>query len=341
MGKIRRQKPIKNKRNSENEGNAHEELLSDSKDNAIQTMLDQLQAANIEEKYCALQTLSLLVETPGNAEKIISKGVVKSAAPLLIDPVNSVRNAAASALHTLSSVNFEVCDSLMEQDIMTPLIFYFNEYAAKLIPENSLKTKDEDIDTFIQSINLLMNLCESSELAIKYADQSNIFDILPRFLEISTFGSNVVIATLQCLFVIVEDNPHGIQKVKTNFETQLQQLIVLEGNEPTAILIKTLAAGIIINTFSGNICSLPGTIISQVLLILANALSVDHRLVCNQLSSSVPLNNASGKVNAPKGKEAKELEKQIQTVSYILDAQQSAIEIIANICSYDSGKYFL
>lgn len=29
-------------------------------------------------------------------------------------------------------------------------------------PDSNLKTKAEDVDTFIQCINLLMNLCESS-----------------------------------------------------------------------------------------------------------------------------------------------------------------------------------
>ncbi|XP_063822156.1 HEAT repeat-containing protein 3 [Ostrinia nubilalis] len=338
MGKVKKSRPARTKKNVvESHSVEEEEMPVDSKENALQTILDQLQTANVEEKYCGLQTLAMLIESPENIDEIINRGIVKVAAPLLIDAASSVRNAAAGTLRNLSTVKLEVCDQLMEQDIMTPLTCYYHEHAAEWTPESNSKTKDDDKDTFIQCTNLLLNLCESSELAVKYLGQSKILDILPRYLNLSVFGCDVVIAVLQCLFVVVEDNPFAMEKVKANSEKQLQEFISLEGTDPSVLLTKTLAAGVIINTCGGNVVGLPANVVNEIFAILANTLSVDHRLACNQLSSNVPLGDNKGNIVAPKGNEAKVLENQLKAVSQLLDAQQSAVEIVANLCSCEEG----
>lgn len=176
---------------------------------------------------------------------------------------------------------------------------------------------------------------------MKYLGQSKILDILPRFLELAPFGSDIVVAVLQCLLVVVEDNPGAIEKVKLNADTKLQQLLSIEGGAPQEILIKTLSAGIIISICGGNVVSLTNVLILRLMTILAEALSVDHRQNCNKLSSSVPLKNDKGKSVAAKGKEAQELEDNIKCVSLLLEAQQSSVEIIANLCSNSSGEIHL
>lgn len=338
MGKIRKSKPTRARKSlAVDNSDEEEELPVDSKENAIQSILDQLQAADVEEKYCGLQTFAMMIENPENIPQLISRGLVKVAAPLLLDQASSVRNAAAGTLRNLSTVTMETCDAMMEQDIMTSVTCYFHEHAESWVPDTNSKTKDEDIDTFIQIINLLLNLCESSDLAVKYLGQSRILDILPRYLDLATFSSDVVTAVLQCLFVVVEDNPAAMAKIISNAEKQLQALLGLEGEDPSLVLLKTLSAGVIINTCGGNITTLPNEVINRIMSILANTLSVDHRLICSQLSSTVPLKDGSGKVEAPRGKAAQQLESQIQAVSQMLTAQQSSIEIIANICSCEDA----
>ncbi|XP_026732273.1 HEAT repeat-containing protein 3 [Trichoplusia ni] len=338
MGKVRKTKPSRVRRSEpvDNTSDEEEQLPVDSKENALQTILDQLQAADVEEKYCGLQTLALMIENPENVPQVMARGLVKAAAPLLLDQASSVRNATAGTLRNLSTVAMDVCDAMMEQDIMTPVTCFFHEHAESWVPDPGSKTKDEDIDTFIQCVNLLLNLCESSDLAIKYLGQSRILDILPRYLDLGTFNSDIAIAVLQCLFVVVEDNPTAMSKIKTNAERQLETLLRLEGNDPTVLLLKTLSAGVIINT-CGNKTTLPPGVISEIVSILGTTLSVDHRLICSQLSSSVPLSDDSGKVEPPKGKAAQQLESQLKSVLEILTAQQSAIEIIANICSCEDN----
>ncbi|KAI8438557.1 hypothetical protein MSG28_011021, partial [Choristoneura fumiferana] len=178
----------------------------------------------------------------------------------------------------------------------------------------------------------------AADLAIKYLGQSRILDILPRYLDLTTFGNDIVTAVLQCLIVVVEDNPPAMEKIKSNSEGQLQVLLSLESDEPSILLVKTLSAGVIINTCGGNISSLPGNVISQIISILAKTLSVDHRQACNQLSSNVPLPASDGKVAAPKGKAAQVLENHIKSVSQILDAQQNADDSLDGEESSDSEE---
>lgn len=128
-----------------------------------------------------------------------------------------------------------------------------------------------------------------------------------------------------------------MEKIKTTAEGLLTALLSLEGSEPSVLLLKTLAAGVTINACGGNIALLPVNVTNEIFSILAGTLGADHRLACNQLSSNVPLKNASGNVEPPTGKDAQTLDNQIKAILEILDAQQSAIEIIANICSSD-GK---
>ncbi|CAH2102480.1 unnamed protein product [Euphydryas editha] len=337
MGKIRKRKLNKVSNNVTSSNNDEEELPVDSKDNVIQTMIDQIQSANIEEKYCGLQTFAMLIESSESLKQMINQGIVKIVAPLLLDPAGSVRNAAAGSLRNLSTISLEACNMLMENDIMTPLVFYFHQYTESWTPDLDSKTKDEEIDTFVQCTNLLLNLCESSDLAVKYVGKSKILDIVPRYLDVSTFGVELVIAVMQLLFVIVEDNPLAIKKVSSTSERQLRDLLSIESSDSPALLIKTLTGGIIINICGGDIASLPIDVLNQIFTVLAKTLSVDHRLVCNELSSSVPLSDGDGKVVGPKGQEALLLDNKIKSVSRTLESQQIAIEIIANICSCEES----
>lgn len=329
MGKVKKQKH--KKRSTLIEDKVEEEMPVDSKENAIQTIIDQLQAANMEEKYCGLQTFALLIENPENIDEILSRGVVRVAAPLILDSAMTVRNAAAGVLRNLSICGQDICDALMEQDVMTPLTSYFHQFAETWIPDIKSKNKEDD-ETIINCINLLWNLCESSELAVKYMEQSRILDILSRYLDLTTFGSDIVAAVLQCLLVVVEDNPEAIQKVKANCEERLQQLLSIESNDSDKLLLKTLAAGVTIN-LSGSVTALSLLVINRLITILAESLTIDHRQMCNSLSSAVPLQDVNGKTPLPKGKEGQQLENQLKSVHLMLEAQQRAVEIVANLCS--------
>lgn len=68
-----------------------------------------------------------MIESPDNIPHVIERGLVKVAAPLILDTASSVRNAAAGMLRNLSALKLEICGTLMDQDVMTPLTCYFHE----------------------------------------------------------------------------------------------------------------------------------------------------------------------------------------------------------------------
>lgn len=177
-------------------------------------------------------------------------------------------------------------------------------------------------------------------MAVKYIGNSKILEFFPRFLDLPTFGPDIVTVIVQCLFVVVEDNKLAVEKVKNFSEKQLQGLLCLESSDPSTLLIKVLASGVIVNFTDANIDTLPLDIMNQILGTLTKILSVDHQLACNQLSSNVPSNDTSEKVEVPKSKESLQLEKQIKSILQVLDAQQRALEIVANICSCESEFLF-
>lgn len=69
----------------------------------------------------------MLIENPETLEQMINRGLLKIVGPLLIDQAASVRNAAAGSLRNISAIHSDLCDILMEHDIMTPLICYFHQ----------------------------------------------------------------------------------------------------------------------------------------------------------------------------------------------------------------------
>lgn len=170
-------------------------------------------------------------------------------------------------------------------------------------------------------------------MAVKYLGQSRILDIFPRYLDPIVFGTDIVAAVLQCLLVVVEDNVNAIDKIKSNSEKQLEQLLSIESNEFDKLLIKTLAAGVTLNLCGGSVVALPSTVVTRLITILAETLAVDHRQACHKLSSDIPLSNVNNKTDASKGSEAQALEKQIISVTVVLEAQQRSVEIVANLCS--------
>lgn len=94
----------------------------------IESIRDQLQNCNKEEKLNGLQSLAVLSASKEKVAAICSTDIVRIAAPLLFEQDDSLRNAAAGALRNLSVCGSEVCEYLVDQDILTPLIALLSEY---------------------------------------------------------------------------------------------------------------------------------------------------------------------------------------------------------------------
>lgn len=161
----------------------------------IAIISDQLQSACIEDKMIALQSMTFLSANREKALAMLENNIVKIAAPLLMDANKNIRNAVAGAMRTISEGGLDVCVGLVEQDILTPLLALLNEYAnagdwTPVIDRSVVHVEQLDhmSDTFLQSVHLVLNLCERDVLALEHFNQTNILHSFIRYLDYKVFG---------------------------------------------------------------------------------------------------------------------------------------------------------
>lgn len=180
----------------------------DHPENAIAAIRDQLQSACTEEKMCGLQAMAFLSLNQKKAEKICESDIIKIAAPLLMDTNKNVRNAVAGALRNISLCGVEICENLVEQDVLTPLLTLINEFTnavdwTPVIDRSVVHFEQLDIDgdTLLQAINLVWNLCESTSVALQSFNQTNILESFIRFLNYAVFGIDICkFRELKCFY---------------------------------------------------------------------------------------------------------------------------------------------
>lgn len=211
MGKTRKSKPKAAKVNpvgipSLREISLDEELLASeaNPEGAIAAISEQLQSVSVEEKMCGIQALAFIAQNPQKAAPIIESDIVKIAAPLLMDTSQPIRSAVAGALRNLSLCGVEVCENLVEQDVLTPLLVLLNEYANNVewVPVFDktvarCEQLDQVSDTFLQAINLVWNLCESTSIALENFNQTSVLHSFIRYLDHKVFGIDI------CKFSII------------------------------------------------------------------------------------------------------------------------------------------
>ncbi|XP_073824399.1 HEAT repeat-containing protein 3 [Musca autumnalis] len=322
----------------------------------IESIRDQLQNVNIEEKLNGLQSLAVLTASKDKVTAICQSDVVRIAAPLLCEKDDSVRNAAAGALRNLSVNGTEVCDFLVEQDVLTPLLALLSEYAQNndwkpSFDANMCNQMDLKSDVFLQAINLLWNLCESTSIAVETFNQSKLLESFIRCLDFNVYGIEIAISVAQCLLVVTENNPktwHILNQYVANFLC----LLSLNGDFGHAYL-RTMAAGIL-----GNAPALAASYAGTILQALTEVLDTNHQTA---LTGIIGLSNEDSKKDAPEleikmdtqddeteeaaanRRRRQELPTEsdiaVRDVGYLLDAQRVAAEIITNLCSPDDEEW--
>lgn len=342
-----------------------EEMFGDEEhpEGPIAALVDQLQSISVEEKMCALQALSFICQNQQRTQEIQESDIVKIIASWLIDPNQSIRNATSGALRNLSTCGDEVCEQMVKQDVLTPLLALFTEYAGKpdWTPtfDKSLNNQiDETSDTFLQAINLLWNLCESTSMALEDFNQTpHIVESFLRCLNFNVFGFDISIAVAQCLLVISEDNA-TVWRLLNNYSQQLVALLTATSLDfgEAATLLTTLVAGIM-----SNVPALSGAHLAGIFNTLSQTLDVNHRTLLGSLTSSLPLNGRRKENeifvtdDAPEAMEEESeqaasarrrrqdlpsaLEIHTKHVGWLLEAQRVAAEITTNLCSVgDDGE---
>ncbi|KZC11750.1 HEAT repeat-containing protein 3 [Dufourea novaeangliae] len=308
-----------------------ENVINEDRETALQRAYEEIQSVNVEEKLSGLQTLESMSCDSELAVQIAKDGIAKMIGPLLIDRNVLVRSGSVSALRYIAdNGKEEAYNSLMKDDIMTPLCSSLKQYYIDWQPtlNQSEKSKvNNEKEAFVQAVTLLWTLCENNEYAIKYSNEEDLVSILTKFLDITVYGMEIATVTVQCLLSLSEDNSIAVKKLKC-CENTLLQLLSLESNdtnESEIVCLKTAVTGLLIglsNCVENNSMST----VCKAIIGLSETLSIDcKQLMCNFISILPYEKNAFSNIH----------KKKVQDSRKLFGAQQQALEILANLCSED------
>ncbi|CRK86711.1 CLUMA_CG000544, isoform A [Clunio marinus] len=354
MGKTKKGKPKPHKSNPTGLVSMRELEMDEngSTGGPINSIIEQLQSVNSDEKMCGLQALSTLCQREYNIQSIVDSEIVRIAAPMLVDHDLNVRHATAGALRNFSAVSVEICENLVEQDVFTPLLILLNQYVNNdWLPtkEKRSDTLDQKSDTFLQAVNIVWNLCESTSVALEYFNQSQLLQNFVRCLNYELFGMDIAISVGQCLLVISEDNA-AAWKVLIDHNSDFQNLLKIDGDFQI-VMLRTLVAGIISNV--------PALLMQNLKLVieaLSKTIEINHRTVLNEITSKLPLNETDGPqievIDEEMAEESEadasfrrfkeecptELDNEIKNVAYLLSAQRISSEVLSNICTPEDDE---
>ncbi|XP_058126316.1 HEAT repeat-containing protein 3 [Anopheles ziemanni] len=324
----------------------------------IDAIVEQLESSVTEEKICGLQSLATIGQGEVNLAEVVASNIIRIAASLLVHPDSSVRHATAGALRNLSVGSVELCEFMVDQDVLTPLLALLNRYTSatqwKPTFDKSMQDQmDEHSDTFLQGVNLLWNLCESTSDALTAFNQAQLLQPFVYFLNCNVYGKQIAIAVAQCLLVVSEENTSS-WRVLANHGLELSTLLALDGTDNATMMLRVLAAGIICN-----VPVLLSSHMSQILQTIAKTMEANHRVALGNLTSILPLTaqkevvdlEVTDDVQIDEETEAESHQRrrkadlpsdgelEVRDVGWMLQAQRIAAEILTNICSTDDDDW--
>jgi len=330
---------------------ANDEL--EPRENPIQAIQEQLQSANNEDKMCGLQTLSMLAQNENRVALILSSDVVRIAAPLLVDQDQNIRHSAAGPLRNLSAVSVDVCERLVELDLATPLLVLLNQYATSdwvpVVDKDG--HMDQRSDVFLQAVNIIWNMCESTSLALETFNQSQLLRSFVKCLNFQVYGIEIAISVAQALLVISEDNS-ATWNVLTEFSNDLLALLALDGDH-SKLTLAAFTAGII-----ANVPALSAAHFSQILTTISKTLDINQKQVLCNVSSKIPLDQKEPQNIELELQDETQMEEEtteelearrkkmlpttldleVRQIELLMLAQRIAAETLTNICCSDEGS---
>ncbi|KAM9756095.1 HEAT repeat-containing protein 3 isoform 1-T1 [Dama dama] len=332
-------------------------------------LLEKLQHPSAEVRECACAGLARLVQQRPVLPGLARRDAVRRLGPLLLDPSLAVRETAAGALRNLSACGgFEVCDDMVTKDIMTPLVALLKECSTGL-DSNEMspqKKKDQNRNSIEnianEAINVLWNICECSSRAVSIFNKEGCLEIVLKYL--SRFSTNVdlAISVAYCLQTVTEDNPELLKSFSTPALHVLESAMLSPVNSMEYFLLKTLVAGTIWNLKDIIPSKSQAEVINAILKILSEVLEMDAGETVIQMKEAETkriktaaetedtLQNANGD-DLMEDDEMEEIphrrkvrrktfisdllpptDKELREAMALLTAQQTALEIIVNMC---------
>uniref|UniRef100_A0A4X1TYC9 HEAT repeat-containing protein 3 n=1 Tax=Sus scrofa TaxID=9823 RepID=A0A4X1TYC9_PIG len=332
-------------------------------------LLEKLQHPSAEVRECACAGLARLVQQRPALPGLARRDAVRRVGPLLLDPSLAVRETAAGALRNLSACGgFEVCDDMVTKDIMTPLVALLKECSTgldsnEMSPQEKKDQNRNSIENIAnEAVNVLWNICECNSRAVSIFNKEGCLEIVLKYL--SRFSTNVdlAISVAYCLQTVTEDNPELLKSFSAPALHVLESAMLSPVNSTEYILLKTLVAGTIWNLKDIIPSKSQAEIINAILKILSEVLEMDagemviqmKEAEAHRLKTAAETEETSQSTNGDDLIEDDEMEeiphkrkvrrktfisdllpptdKELRETIALLTAQQTALEIIVNMC---------
>nr|XP_060144265.1 HEAT repeat-containing protein 3 isoform X5 [Globicephala melas] len=332
-------------------------------------LLEKLQHPSAEVRECACAGLARLVQQRPALPGLARRDAVRRLGPLLLDPSLAVRETAAGALRNLSACGgFEVCGDMVTKDIMTPLVALLKECSTgldsnEMSPQEKKDQNRNSIENIAnEAVNVLWNICECSSRAVSIFNKEGCLEIVLKYL--SRFSTNVdlAISVAYCLQTVTEDNPELLKSFSAPALHVLESAMLSPVNSMEYILLKTLVAGTIWNLKDIIPSKSQAEIINAILKILSEVLEMDagetvlqmKEAETQRIKTAAETEDTLQNVNGDDLIEDDEMEgiphrrkvrrkafisdllpptdKELRETIALLTAQQTALEIIVNMC---------
>uniref|UniRef100_A0A452SIT2 HEAT repeat containing 3 n=1 Tax=Ursus americanus TaxID=9643 RepID=A0A452SIT2_URSAM len=257
---------------------------------------------------------------------------------------------------------------MVTKDIMTPLVALLKECSAGLDSnEMSPREKKDQNRNSVENIaneamNVLWNICECSNRAVTIFNKEGCLEIVLKYL--SRFPTNVdlAISVAYCLQTVTEDNPELLKSFSAPALHVLESAMLSPVSSMEYILLKTLVAGTIWNLKDIIPSRSQAEIINAILKILSDVLDLDagetvirmHEAEKQRLEAAAETEDVQESASRDALMEDDEMEeiphkRKIRRKTFISDllpptdqelretvalltAQQTALEIIVNMC---------
>ncbi|XP_016003089.2 HEAT repeat-containing protein 3 isoform X1 [Rousettus aegyptiacus] len=332
-------------------------------------LLEKLQHPSADVRECACAGLARLVQQPPALPDLARRDAVRRLGPLLLDPSLAVRETAAGALRNLSACGgFEVCDDMVTKDVMTPLVALLKECSAGLDsnemspPEKKDQNRSSVENIANEAVNVLWNVCECSSRALSIFNKEGCLEIVLKYL--SRFSTNVdlAVSAAYCLQTVTEDNIELLKSFSSSSLQVLESAMLSPVSSLEYVLLKTLVAGTVWNLKDVIPSKSQAEIINAILQILSEVLEMDAGQVVIQMKEAEMqrlktaaeteelLENANGDglieddemEEIPRKKKVRRktfisdllppTNKELREATALLTAQQTALELIVNMC---------
>ncbi|NXG64723.1 HEAT3 protein, partial [Hemiprocne comata] len=333
-------------------------------------LLEKLQHPSAEVREYACASISKLLQQRHVIPAFLQRDVVRCLGPLLMDHSLAVRETAAGALRNLSACGgFEVCDDMVTKDIMTPLVALLKECSTGLEANQLSPKKHRDTDkNYIEdianeAINLLWNVCECNNTAVSIFNKEGCLESVLHYMKKFSTNVDLAISVANCLQAVTEDNPDLLSSFNASAQQVLETVMLCPESTMKHVLLRTLIASTIWNIKDIIPPGSLGSMVNAILKIFSESLAIDAGETIIRMNEAekdrlklpaeaeteenmhdVTDNCALSEDDMeeiPKGKVRRENDIsdllpsdkwELKEVTALLMAQQTALEIIVNMC---------